>query len=860
MRRLTKNKEDIRRLLLLVAVAVGIGPVMAQRSVSISIDAAQTTAPVDAGLHGIFFEEISHAGEGGLYAELIQNRGFEEANIPKGMRYEKGFIIPPATPGFTLPAQQVSGWRMPWELKSDYPAWHCKTNGTARASVQRVTVEPLNKNTPHSLQVNLHAADKANTVDVINDGFWGINVVKDDTYLLNFYCRTEAYEGSVVAGLYAADGSVLASQPLNPSGGKGWQKYSIALKAGASDARARFALTFNNTGKLWLDHVSLFPQKTFRNRPNGLRKDLAGLIEGMKPAFIRWPGGCFAEGITIEAAPNWKQTIGPVEERAQAYSPWGYYASNGFGYHEFLQFCEDIGAKALYVFNAGVSCEYRSGTFIADDELQPYIADALDAIEYAIGPVTSPWGKLRAANGHPAPFPLHYVEVGNEQSGPKYAARYNRFYEAIKNKYPQIEIMASMGIADVNDYTTRGMKQIDYVDEHAYKAAGWAYTHFDHFDKYPRDKWKMYVGEYATNSGVGNGNMEAALNDAVYMMSMEKNGDLVKMSSYAPLLVNVNDVDWPVNLIHFNSAQSFARISYYAIKMFNENRPSVNVATAVQVQQPAIKQPQFAGGIGLATWDTKTDYKDIRVIQNGKTVYQSNFLNQAADWDLLRGVWQQKDSALAQTAYGAQQLALLKQHTFGTYTLQLKARKAEGYNAFIIPFGVKDSNRFYRAHIGGWVNKMAVFEKVTKGYEVSNISAAVPLTDTIVPGRWYDIELQVGLHTVKCFLNGRLLMSYSEPSRLFAIAGKDTATGGIIIKLVNAYSETVPAHINIQNAPGFKNRAEWLTLSAPSAEAENSFDHPKAFVPVKTAVAAGSGGLSLKVPPHSINVIRVMPR
>ena len=832
-------------------------PLFAQQKAIITIDASKKEAPVASTLHGIFFEEISHAGEGGLYAELIQNRGFEEANIPNGTTLTNGFIVPPQTPGFTTPDHIVSDWKMEWTIKSDFPAWRYKANGGAALQVARTGIHPLNEATPHSLQVDISKADENNKVVIINEGFWGINTVAGDSYQLHFYLRSNNYKGNVTAMLQSENGTVLASSVIRLSDNKDWKKYSTVLQATKSDSKAKLVLAFNQPGTIWLDFVSLFPTKTFKNRSNGLRPDLAQYIADLKPAFIRWPGGCFAEGINIQSAPDWKQSIGPAEQRYQAYSPWGYYTSNGFGYHEYLQYCEDIGAAALYVFNVGVSCEYRSGTFVPEDSIQPYIQSALDAIEYAIGPVTSKWGKVRAAAGHPKPFPLKYVEIGNEQSGPDYARRYNVFYDAIKQKYPQVETVASMGIGDVNEFTLKGMKQVDYADEHAYKAAGWAFTHFNHFDKYKRGNWDMYVGEYATNAGVGAGNMEASLSDAVYMMSMEKNGDLVKMSSYAPLLVNTNDIDWPVNLINFDDAKSFARISYYAIKMFNENRADVNVATDIKIIQPAVKKPAFSGGIGLADWDTKTAYKDVEIIQNGKTVYKSDFINGMNDWSLLRGTWNVQDSALAQTEWGAQQFAMLNNKSFDTYTLKLKAKKLEGYNAFIIPFAVKDSNTFYRAHIGAWINKIGVFEKVSNGYDVSNITSAVDLPDTIVPDRWYDIALQVGIDTVKCFLDGKLLMTYTEPDKLFSIAGKEEKSGDIIVKIVNAYGSEVPVNIMLDNARSSYSSAKITTLSAPSLTDENSFDNPKQFVPHTSVITTSGKNISMMAKPYSINIVRI---
>lgn len=852
------NMKYFFTALFTIALVCGGTNLLAQERAVIMIDPSKKGNPVSPSLHGIFFEEISHAGEGGLYAELIQNRGFEEATLPPGMTLVDSFIVPPRTPHFSMPNNGVSDWKMPWMLNSPYPAWASEMQGTAAAQLSLTTALPLTEATPHALQVVISKADNTNNVHIINEGFWGISVAAGESYNLHFYVRNSDYKGSITASLQAPDGQTLASYTFsNVHTNSRWKKYTATLKAVKTDPKARFVLSFNRSGTILLDFVSLFPAKTFKNRPNGLRQDLAQYIADLKPAFIRWPGGCFVEGITIQSAPDWKRTIGPVEKRPGTYSPWGYWSSDGFGYHEYLQFCEDVGADALYVFNAGVSCDFRSGTFAPDDSLQPYIQNALDAIEYAIGPVGSRWGKARAAAGHPAPFPLRYVEVGNEQYGPRYAERYNRFYEAIKTKFPTLQIMASMGIGDVNEHTLKSMKKVDYTDEHAYKAAGWAMRNFDHFDQYKRGDWDMYVGEYATNAGVGSGNLEAALNDAVYIMSMEKNGDLVKMSSYAPLLVNTNDVDWPVNLINFNTAESFGRISYYAIKMMNENRADYNLPTQVQITKPAVKTPAFAGGIGLATWDTKTAYKDIEVIQDGRTVYKSDFNTNVADWALLRGTWNVQDSALTQTAEGAQQFAMLKNKSFESYTLKLKAKKLDGYNAFIIPFAVTDSNTFLRAHIGSWVNTNCVFEKVVNGYDVANISASKPLPKPIEANRWYNIELNVGVDTVKCYLDGELLMTYTEPDKVFAIAGQDEKNSDLIVKVVNAYSNEVPIEIGLNTASLTGNTVALTTLSAPSLTAENSFENPKEYLPVTGKIQLPSGSDTFLLKPYSINILRI---
>lgn len=807
----------------------------------ISIKDNAISSEVPATLHGIFFEEISHAGEGGLYAEMIQNRGFEESRIPAGTKLVNGMLEAPPTE-----------WKMEWPYKSEWPAWTVSGEaalttaasttlkgarapgtqnslGTVSSSglATLTTDHPLSSASPHSLRLQSPAT-------LTNEGFWGIAVKAGERYQLSFYLR--GYKGSVTARLKEGD-RILDTQHFLIPGGD-WKKYACVFIPENTASKATLVLEFKDKGTAYIDFVSLFPVKTFHNRPNGLRNDIATFIDSLHPSFVRWPGGCFVEGITIESAPNWKNTIGKLEDRPGTFSPWGYWSSDGFGYHEYLQFCEDIHADALFVFNAGTSCEYRSGTSVPDSLLSPYIQDALDAIEYATGPVSSKWGAVRAANGHPAPFPLKYVEVGNEQHGPVYAKRYNRFYDAIHAKYPSIIILASMGIGDVNRHTLDSMKQVQRVDEHAYKDAYWSMRNFDHFDKYKRGDWDMYVGEYATNAGVGTGNMQAAISDAIYILSMEKNADLVKMSSYAPLLVNENDVDWPVNLIHFDAAQSYARISYYAIKLLSDNKADFNIPSSLSLAVDHNKA-LFSGGIGLGTWDTEAEFKDIKV--NGQSFSLS-------DWSFPRGAWKIADSSISQTAEGAQQLAVLKNHSFSTYTLTLKARRTGGVNAFMIPFAVLDSNTYLRAHIGSYWNSHCVFESVTNGYEVAGITDQKKLS-SLENGRWYDVKLAVGKDTVKCFLNDTLIMQYVPPQKFFSIAGKDK-NGDIIVKAVNGYGVSVLADLKLET--GGRRVVSISSLSA-DAGAENSMGAPLQFVP--EMVTGDSMKVLLK--PNSVNVIRI---
>ncbi|MDF2192919.1 alpha-L-arabinofuranosidase C-terminal domain-containing protein [Paraflavitalea sp. CAU 1676] len=845
------------KLTALLACALLSNTVFGQRQATITIDAAKPGSSIASTLHGIFFEEISHGGEGGLYGELIQNRGFEESRLPPGTELKDGWLIPARKPHFMM-QPRVSDWQMEWPLTSQWPAWSLETGPAANVKIQLTQANPLNEATPNSLQVDIGALDAGGKNNLVNEGFWGIKANLGEKYILSFYARSDnKYGGKMTVSLQSATGSVLAQHAFTNIKGSTWKKYNCVLSPSATDGKARLVISFGSTGTVWLDFVSLFPQQTFKNRPNGMRRDLARYLADLKPAFVRWPGGCFVEGINIESAANWKRTLGPIEKRPGTYSVWGYWSSDGFGYHEYLQFCEDLGADALYVFNAGVSCEYRSGTFIPDDSLQPVVDDVLDAIEYAIGPVTTKYGKLRAAYGHPKPFPLKYVEIGNEQHGPRYAKRYNVFYDAIKKKYPQLTLMASMGIGDINKRTLDSMQHVDMADEHAYKSAYWAMNNYDHFDKYKRGDWDVYVGEYATNAGVGSGNMLAALNDAVYIMGMERNGDLVKMSSYAPLFENVNTRHWPVNLINFDADRSFGRISYYAIKMFNDHRAGQNLQTKVNVADPVKPSPQFTGGIGLATWDTQTEYRDIEVVKGGKTIYKSDFINRPQEWQTIRGTWVVKDSALAQTVQGAQRLNLLADHQFDTYTLTLKARKTGGTNAFIIPFAVKDGASHMRVHIGSYVNLNSVIELVSDSFSVANMMPQKKLPAPIQTGRWYDITIEVGVDQVQVYLDGQQLISYRDPNKFFSIAGRDLQTGEIIVKVVNGSDTPYTTTIDLAGMAAVGTTGSLITLQAESAEAENSLAQPQKYIPVSTTLTGIQPSFTTTFKPFSISILRI---
>ena len=832
-------------VLVLFALAQPPAP---RASGTIAIDASRPGHAVPANLYGIFFEEISHAGDGGLYAELIQNRGFEDSRLPPMCTLEDGFVVPPRTPHFDT--GRPSDWRLRWNVTSETPGWTLAATG-ATAAMRLVDAAPLTEATPHSLVVDVTALPPGAAVAVRNEGFWGINVEAGAQYKLSLYARSDgSFKGPLTARLESGDGSVLAGAPVAADLSDGWKKFEVTLTATGSDPRARFALHLGSTGRLGLDFVSLFPAKTWRGRPNGLRPDLAQLVADLKPGFVRWPGGCFAEGINVDSRPQWKRSIGRLEDRTGTYSPWGYWSSDGFGYHEFLQFSEDLGADALYVVNVGVSCSMRSGTFIEDDGLPALIQDALDAIEYAIGPVSSTWGALRAEHGHPAPFPLKYIEIGNEQRGERYGQRVALFYQAIKAKYPHIKIALSSWIAGVDQRIIDAAGEIDIVDEHAYKPLHWAIENFDSFASYKRQGWDLYVGEFATNAGVGRGNVLAMLNDAAYMMSMEKNTDLVKMGSYAPLLENVNDRDWPVNMIHFDASRVYARATYYANKLFAENMPTVNLATTVDYT-PASAKP-ITARVGLGTHNTAAEFTDVIVERDSHTLFRSDFSTadgwtpqgRRGRWTVAEGAYRQAEQAIA--------WSFIPETGGADFNVSLKARKLAGLEGFIIPVGVADGRRV-QWNVGGWGN-------TRHAIQAGDAVVGEQIRGTIETGRWYDIRIEVRDRTVRGYLDGRLVQEQALPrvDKVLAISGRDERTGDIILKVVNSAPEAAAMDIKISGATPAA--ATVTVLASADPLAENTFEQPEKIVPRSSAVPVTGLASPLTVEPYSLTIWRFRTR
>lgn len=523
-----QNRKFLIAALLLVTAAYACRETRAQAPASLRINAGNPTTPVSPTLYGLMTEEINHSYDGGLYAELVRNRTF----------------------------------RSDWQGVS---SWYIMELGASSAAMQVDKTTGPSAALPQSLQLKVTRADRSSRAGILNEGYWGFAVHPDTKFRGSFFARTD-YAGKLPVQVAIVDnqsGKALSTASVAVDG-NGWKQYSFELTFGSevqTSVENHLELTFDRPATLWLQLVSVFPP-TYHDRENGNRIDLMEKLAGLHPAFLRFPGGNYVEGTHIEDRFDWKKTIGPLVDRPTHESPWSYHSSDGMGLLEFLEWCEDLKIEPVLAVYAGYSL---SGEMVKPgSDLEPYVQDALDEIEYVTGSTDTQWGKERARDGHPSPFRLRYVEIGNEDFFDKsgsYEQRFAQFQRAIKAKYPELQLIATTPVKE---------SRPDLVDDHYYLRAVDMFREAAHYDKADRTGPKIFVGEWATREGTPTPNFGAALGDAAWMTGLERNSDLVVMAAYAPLLVNVNPgaMQWDTDLIGFNTLTNYASPSYYAQSMF----------------------------------------------------------------------------------------------------------------------------------------------------------------------------------------------------------------------------------------------------------------------------------------------------
>ncbi|MCJ8208311.1 alpha-L-arabinofuranosidase [Mucilaginibacter sp. RS28] len=531
------------------------GLASAQKTVKISVLDNKPGAHISPSMWGVFFEDINFAADGGLYAELVKNRSFE----------------------FPMPM-------MGWDEK--------ELNG-ADASLLVVNRSLANTSNPRYAVVTMKKNEGAFVLT--NEGFRGMGLTKDESY--NFSIMAHAVEGDVKIKVQAVNekNEPIGEASLDAVKG-GWNTYRTSFKCTATAAKGKLNVIFEGKGVVEIDMLSLFPQHTWKQRPNGLRADLVQKLADLHPGFVRFPGGCIVEGRELANRYQWKKTVGDIAERQLIMNRWNvefsyrnapdYYQSFGLGFFEYFQLCEDIGATALPILNCGMACQYNSAEVASLNQTDEYIQDALDLVEFANGSTSTKWGGLRASLGHPAPFNLKMVGIGNEQWGEQYLERYKLFAAAMKQKHPEIKLVASAGPGpdgDQFDYLTKVMRQekANLIDEHYYRSPKWFLNNAARYDNYDRKVSKVFAGEYAAHimdedqkdtHAESHNTWWAALSEAAFMTGLERNADMVQLASYAPLLAHVDAWQWRPDLIWFNNLQSVATPNYYVQQLFSTNK------------------------------------------------------------------------------------------------------------------------------------------------------------------------------------------------------------------------------------------------------------------------------------------------
>ncbi len=753
-------------------------------------------------LYGVFFEEINRAGEGGLWAEMIQNPSFEDdARTPKSWTVH-GPVK--ATLDTTSPLNPVN----PTALRLEF----AKPGGRL---VHRGFSREKGKD---------HPADAG-----------GLDLKKKKALRLSLYQRGNA---PLQARLMGQNGKLLAKASL-PAPDATWRKVETILTPLASDVDGSLVLTGKSSGTIWIDHVSLTPVETWKG--HGLRPDLAEKIAAMKPSFVRFPGGCFVEGWNRANALRWKDTIGDPAARRGVQNLWGYRTHGHFGVHEFLQWCEDLDAEPLYVIQCGMGHGYS----VPLEEMGEWVQDALDLVEYARGAVDSPWGAKRAANGHPEPFKLNFLQIGNENGGPEYEERYALFYDALKAAYPDLRLIANNWAGGIPR-----SRPVEIQDDHYYLDAESFMGMADQYAAHNRENPKIYVGEYAVTKKCGAGNLRAALGEAVFMTGLEANGDAVVMASYAPLLVNPAWKAWNPNAIVFDKGRSYGTPSYHTQVLFAANR--IDQVCPTYLEQMPLPFPAPKGRFGVGTWATEAEFKNVTFTTlDGQRVFESDFTRGMRDWKPVKGDWKIQDGALRQTGRGNFfSVAEIIGSDWGDGNYQLQARKIDGADGFQIQFQADEEGQQKVWNLGGWGNVQ---------HGLQGIAGEPKQPGAIEAGRWYDVRIELMGPRIRCYLDGQLTQEVvrAVPQRLYAVAGFTRDGRELIVKAVNTGAGAVKTTFNLGALKKVASTAKMTVLTSKDLEDENSFANKSKVVPVESTVTGIGKTFTRSLPARSITVLRL---
>jgi alpha-N-arabinofuranosidase len=590
-------KMKTSKILALALAIIATSTILSAATIEVQVN--KPGAKINSAMWGIFFEDINFGADGGLYAELVKNRSFEFPDPLMG--------------------------------------WSKISPSLAKGQLSVRTDAPFNAANPHYLRIE---SEVKAPFGVSNEGFRGMGVRRGEAY--NFSAQIRAVSSSPIVSLqlYGEDGTLLDAVQLKDFSAD-WKKYTAVLHPKDTDAKAHLCVLLEGEGAVDIDMVSLFPERTWKNRPGGLRADMVQALADLHPGFLRFPGGCIVEGSVLERRYQWKNTIGPIEERKLLINRWNYeflhrptpdyFQSFGLGFFEFFQLCEDIGAEPLPILNCGMACQFNSGELCPLDQLDTYIQDALDLIEFANGATNTTWGAKRAAMGHSEPFNMKMLGVGNEQWGQQYIDRYAKFAAVLKAKYPEIKLISAAGPDPADErfkFAWSKLRELnaDIVDEHSYAKPEWFFSNTHRYDNYDRNGPKVFMGEYAAQSVAivstkNRNNWECALSEAAYLTGLERNADVVRMASYAPLFANTEAWQWTPNLIWCDSLHLYGTPNYYVQQLFSRNRGDVILPTQLSGIQETSAQVQRL--YASATRDDRAGEVIVKVVNPGNDAIEA---------------------------------------------------------------------------------------------------------------------------------------------------------------------------------------------------------------------------------------------
>lgn len=796
----------------------------------LAIDSDASGPEISPTQYGIFYEDINQAADGGLYAELVRNRSFEFSKVDNA--------------SFT-----------------SLTAWDISQRGGAEGTAAVVDdPQRLNEMNRNYLSLDLSKAAANGGTAVRNTGFSGGQAYEaGQNYNYSVFARTTAPEGTVLTvNLENTAGDVLGTAAVTVKG-DGWTKYTATLTATAGTTSGRLTTVVGGTGQVKLDMISLFPLDTFMGRENGLRKDLAEKVAALNPGFLRFPGGCVtntggtyaaytaANGFPRDRVYQWKETIGPVETRPTNKNFWGYNQTNGLGYLEYFELAEDIKSEPLPVVSVGLTACGQE-RYASDADVARYVQDTLDLIEFANGGTDTVWGAKRAELGHPAPFNLKYIGLGNEEGYAKYFENFPKFRDAITAKYPDMMIIGTSGafssgqwFTDLWDFSKA--QKMDLVDEHYYNDPEWFLKNTTRYDSYDRTAPKVFLGEYASKgNGVAN-----ALAEAAYMTGLERNADVVQMASYAPLLAAQGNTQWTPDMIFFDNGKSWTTPNYDVQKMFMNNVGN-SVVPSTLTAAPVVQTP-ITGKVGLSTWLTSAAYDDVKVASaDGQPLLADDFSNGAGQWTGNgNGNWAVQDGAYVQGSTTAENTMITAGDSgWNNYTFETKATKIAGAEGFLVGFGVKGTDDYYWWNLGGFNNTRSLVEKATGGTKTNVLEK----NTRIVTGKSYDIKVEVRGRTAKLFLDGALWGTINEEAvdPVYQVVTQDDATGDTVVKVVNAAPYSAKVDVKVTGSMEVAGEAAVTTLAGTS---------PTNMARSESVFAGASNAFTYQFEPSSVTFLRL---